>query len=105
MQTLDDQMLFKRLLEMNVIEKQVLEAFDKLTDSEIRDFNEKMQLRSLIEEATIKIIQDANDKMGFCISKLNQLEDLRTSDSTDEMKVKAFDFIMDEYISKKKWSL
>jgi hypothetical protein len=105
MQTLDDQILFKRLLEMNVIEKQVLEAFDKLTDSEIRDFNEKKHLRSLIEEATNKIIQDANDKIGFCISKLNQLEDLRTSDSTDEMKVKAFDFIMDEYTNKKKWSL
>jgi hypothetical protein len=105
MQTLDDQLLFKRLLEMNVIEKQVKDAFDKLTDSETRDFNEKKQLRSLIEEAKIKFIQEANDKMGFCISKLNQLEDLRASEATDEMKVKAFDFIMDEYTNKKKWSL
>lgn len=41
MQTLDDQLLFKRLLEMNIIEKQVKDAFDKLTDNENRDLNEK----------------------------------------------------------------
>lgn len=97
MQTLDDQLLFKRLLEMNAIEKQVKDAFDKLTDSEIRDFNEKKELRLLIEKGAIELIQKANDKMGFFVSTLNQLEDLRASEATDEMKVKAFDFIMDEY--------
>jgi hypothetical protein len=103
MQTLDDQILFKRLLEMNAIEKQVKVAFDKLTDSEIRDFNEKKELRLLIEKGAIELIQKANDQMGFCVSKLNKLEDLRASESTDEMKVKAFNFIMDEYKRESLW--
>lgn len=97
MQTLDDQMLFKRLLEKNIIEKQVKDAFDKLTDSEIRDFNEKKELRHLIEKGAIEIIQRTNDQMVFFVSKLNQLQELKSSQLEDEMKLRAFNHIMDEY--------
>jgi hypothetical protein len=74
-----------------------------LTDSETRDINEKKELRHLIEKGAIELIQKANDQMTFCVSKLNQLEDLRESESTDEMKVKAFNFIMDEYKRESLW--
>lgn len=97
MQTLDEQLLLKRLLEMNVIEKQVKDAFDKLTDSEIRDFNEKKELRLLIEEGANELIQRTNDQMAFFVSKLNQLQELKSSQLDDEMKLKAFNHIMDEY--------
>ncbi len=97
MQTLDDQLLFKRLLEMNIIEKQVKDAFDKLTDNENRDLNEKKELRLQIEVGAIELIQKANDQMAFCVSKLNELQELKSSQLSDEMKLKAFNHIMDEY--------
>ena len=97
MQTLDDQLLFKRLLEMNAIENKVKDAFDKLTDREIRDFNEKKELRLLIEQGAVELIQKANDQMAFFVSKLNELQELKSSQITDEMKLKAFNHIMDDY--------
>jgi hypothetical protein len=97
MQTLDDQLLFKRLLEMNIIEKQVKDAFDKLTDNENRDLNEKKELRLQIEEGAIELIQKANDQMAFLVSMLNELQELKSSQLTDEMKLRAFNHIMDEY--------
>ncbi len=103
MQTLDDHMIFNRLMEMNLIEKQVKDAFDKLTDGENRDVNEKKELRSLIEKATIQFIQNAEDQMNFCLSKLDQLQELRRSELDDEMKLKAFNYIIDEYIKDSIW--
>jgi hypothetical protein len=103
MQTLDDQLLFKRLLGMNVIEKQAKDAFDQLTGVETLDINEKKRLRSLIEEAIIKFIQITNDQMGFASSKLDQLGELKNSELSDEMKLQAFNYIMDEYKEESLW--
>ena len=103
MQTLDEHLLFSSLSEMNIIERKLKDAIDKLTDGEMRDFSEKKQLRSLMEEAMLSVIQNAEDKISTLAYKMNQLVELRASDLSDEMKVKAFHLIIDEYKRDSLW--
>lgn len=98
MQLKKDSDLFMRLVDARKVEPAFKDAIDQLTSEELKTHEQKLYLRSVIESSLLSLFQNAQDDLAPLFETLNELTELRNeSDMPAVNKVKAFEYIIDQY--------
>ena len=93
-----DSDLFMRLVDANKVEASLKDAIDQLTGEELITYEQKLHLRSVVESSLLSLFQNAEENLAPLLEKFNELIELRTvNDMPPENKVKAFEYIIDQY--------